>query len=96
MNEAPIAPDLASLQSDLAALRQEVGNLLQHLKTTAGNGAEAAAARIDGTSRRIYRSLATEGERSLKEITAQVEEQPLLALLIAAGIGYLGGRLLSR
>lgn len=32
----------------------------------------------------------------MKVVTDQVEQQPLVALLIALGVGYVGGRLLSR
>lgn len=89
-------PDLASLQSDIAALKRDLSTLVEHIKTSATNSAEAAAGQLDDGARKLYRNIAAEGERSVKAISHQIEEQPLVALLIAAGIGYIGGRLLTR
>lgn len=89
-------PDLAALQDDLAALKRDVSNLLEHLKIGATNNAQSAAERVEDGAQRIYRNVAAEGDRAAKAIGRQVEEQPLVALLIALGIGYVGGRLLSR
>ena len=90
------AADLESLQQDIAALKRDVGSLLEHLKSGASKGAQNAAGQIDDEARRLYRNVASEGERTVKAISAQIEEKPLIALLIALGVGYLGGRLLSR
>jgi hypothetical protein len=88
--------DLAALQSDMAMLKRDVALLLEHLKDGASNGAERAAGHLGDGARQVYRNVAAEGERSLKAIGAQIEEQPLVALLVALGVGYIGGRLLSR
>ena len=88
--------DLANLQNDIAALKADVANLLSHLRQGATNGAQSAADQIDDSARRLYRSIAAESARPLKAIGAQVEEQPLVALLVAAGIGFVAGRVLSR
>ena len=77
-------------------MKRDVSNLLDHLKTGAANGAQSAADQIDEGARRLYRHIAAEGERSAKVIGQHVEEQPLVALLIALGVGYISGRLLSR
>ncbi len=89
-------PDLAALQDDLVALKRDVSNLLEHLKAGATNGAQTAAGRLDDGAQRVYRNVTAEGDRAAKAIGRQVEEQPLVALLIALGVGYVGGRLLSR
>jgi len=89
-------PDLASLQSDLAALKRDMASLIEHLSTGAGKTAHDAAGQIDDSARKLYRNVAENGDRSLRAIEAQVEAQPLVALLIAIGLGYLGGRLLAR
>lgn len=88
--------DLAALHDDVIALKRDVTSLLEHLKLGATNGAQTAAERIDDGAKKIYRNVAAEGDRAAKAIGRQVEEQPLVALLIALGIGYVGGRLLSR
>lgn len=89
-------PDVAALQDDIAALKHDLSSLLEHLKIGASNGAQTAAGRLDDGAQKIYRNVAAEGDRAAKAIGRQVEEQPLVALLIALGIGYVGGRLLSR
>jgi ElaB/YqjD/DUF883 family membrane-anchored ribosome-binding protein len=89
-------PTLATLQADMAALRQDLANLVAHLQAGASSGVQGAASRVDAEARRIFRGVAAEGERSADAISRQVEEQPLVALLIALGVGYIGGRLLSR
>ena len=87
---------VATLQADVAALKQDLASLLSHLKTGATANAQAAAAQIDQGAQNLYRSAAAGGERSLKAIGNQIEEQPLLALLLLLGVGYVGGRLLTR
>lgn len=88
--------NLATLQADLAALRRDMASLIDNLGTQASNGAQAAAASVDDGARRIYRTVAAEGGKSVDALSRQVEEQPLVALLLAVGIGWIGGRLLSR
>jgi ElaB/YqjD/DUF883 family membrane-anchored ribosome-binding protein len=89
-------PDLATVQEDIAALKRDVANLIEHLKAGATNGAQSAAGQLDEAAQRLYRSVAAEGDRSIKAMSRQIEEQPLTALLIALGVGYFAGRLLSR
>ena len=89
-------PNLITLRDDLAALKRDVAGLLEHLKVGASNGAQSAAEQVDDATHRLCSSIAASGEQSVKDIGRQVEEHPLLALLLALGVGYVGGRLLSR
>ena len=77
-------------------LKSDVANLLTHLRQGAANGAQSAADQIDDSARRLYRSIAAESARPLKAIGDQIEEQPLIALVVAAGIGFVAGRVLRR
>jgi ElaB/YqjD/DUF883 family membrane-anchored ribosome-binding protein len=88
--------EMTSLRDDVQALKHDVTSLLEHLKTEVTNGAQCAASHLDDGSRRLYRGVSTEGGRAAKALGQQIEKQPLLAALIALGLGYLGGRLLSR
>jgi ElaB/YqjD/DUF883 family membrane-anchored ribosome-binding protein len=93
-NKNDHAPE--NLHTDIAALKHDVASLIEHLKAGATNGAHSATARLDDSAHKLYQDLAAGGERSAKAIGRQVEQQPLVALLIALGVGYIGGRLLSR
>jgi ElaB/YqjD/DUF883 family membrane-anchored ribosome-binding protein len=73
------------LAEDVATLKRDLASLMEDLKKTGR-----------GTAEDVYRSLAAESERSVKAISRQVEEQPLMSLLIAFGVGIVSGRLLSR
>lgn len=89
-------PGLAALQEDIAALKRDVAGLLGHLKAGAATGAHNAAEQLDEGAQHLYRDLAAQGEEQLKALSQQIEKQPLIALLIAFGVGYLVGRLVSR
>ncbi len=89
-------PSIASLQNDIAALKRDMASLIDHLKTTASNSASEAAGRIDEGAREIYRTVSTEGCRAARMMEKSIEDQPLVALCVALGIGYIGGRLLTR
>ena len=88
--------DLTMLQNDIGALKQDVARLIEHLTVGAANAARSAASNAESGSRRLWRDVSGEGSHALKTISGRIEKQPLAALLIAAGIGYIGSRLLSR
>jgi hypothetical protein len=88
--------DLAAIRGDLAALKGDVGSLIEHLKSGAKNGVQNAADQISGGVQGFSQSAADSGQRSATAIGAWVEKQPLLALLVAFGVGYVGARALSR
>lgn len=93
-------PDLEVIVSDLASLRRDITTLTDHLKIGAVNGAKGAARDAAGhlgdEAERLYSSLAAQGQRSLKALGRQVEEQPMMSLLLAFALGFAGSRLLSR
>ena len=107
MNEAAKAypagesnPDLDALISDLASLRRDFATLTDHLKSGAIHGANGiardAAAHLGEAAERMYDNVAAQSERSMKAIGRQVEEQPVMSLLVAFALGFIGSRLLSR
>jgi ElaB/YqjD/DUF883 family membrane-anchored ribosome-binding protein len=89
-------PDLAMLRDDITALKRDVTSLMEHLRAGVTGSAQSAAAQVDEGAHRLCHNLAAEAERRAKALGRQVEEQPLTALLIALGVGYIGGRFLSR
>jgi ElaB/YqjD/DUF883 family membrane-anchored ribosome-binding protein len=90
------SPKSIKLLDDITALRRDVSNLVEHLQTGATDGVPSTAAQLEAGARQLYRNLASEAGRSTRAIGRQIEQQPFTSLLIAAGIGYLSGRLLSR
>ena len=88
--------DIAALRDDFSALQRDVADLIAHLKDDAKVGTSKVADQIGAGAQRLLDSVTGEGECATKYACQQIEKQPLLALLIAAGIGYVGGRILSR
>lgn len=91
-----LTPDVAALQADIIALKQDVAKLLDHLQKETVNGAKSAVDRLEKQAGLLYRSVAAEGHKQAEVLGNKIEDQPITAVLIAAGIGYLGGRLLAR
>jgi ElaB/YqjD/DUF883 family membrane-anchored ribosome-binding protein len=81
-------PDSA-LADDIKALQASFAQLAKDLQGTAVNGATERAKQFGSL-------VASKADQSAKLVTHQVEEHPLLSVLIAFGVGVLGGRLLSR
>ena len=88
--------DLSALRDDITALKRDVTGLVEHLTAGATNSVQSAAEQVDDGAHRLYRTVAAEGERSAKVIGREIEAHPLLTLLIALGLGYIGGRTLPR
>lgn len=99
-SDAEMPPDIEAIVDDFAALKRDLATLMSHLKTDTLNGASEAAqgaiGRISDQAESIYESLAAQGKRSGKTIGRQVEEQPVLSLLLAFAVGFCASRLLSR
>jgi ElaB/YqjD/DUF883 family membrane-anchored ribosome-binding protein len=96
--EAPANFD--AVVEDLAALRRDVAALMGQIKSGAFKGAsdtaEGALGQLNDRANHLYDSLAAQGERSAKAIGRQIEEQPVMSLLIAFGVGFIAGKLLIR
>jgi hypothetical protein len=88
--------DLAAFRDDLAALKHDVASLIEHVKGGAADTVQNAAERIDRQARGICHDVGEGGERSVKAVGDWVEKQPVLALLIALGVGYVGARAFLR
>jgi ElaB/YqjD/DUF883 family membrane-anchored ribosome-binding protein len=92
--------DLQTITSDIASLKHDFAALTYHLKPAASEKARTAAQsaleQISDKALRAYENLTTKGKCSVKAIGRQVEEQPLISLLLAFAVGFLGGRMLSR
>ena len=84
--------DLGTIQNDLAALRADVELLLAHLKSGARDSAAGAASQIGESASGLSQCVAHGGDKTTRAIDSWVAQRPLLAILIAAGVGFVGAR----
>ena len=89
-------PDLALFREDLFNLKRDVASLIEHMKGGVANSVQHAADRVERRVRSLHREATAEGERSAEALSLFIENQPLVAFLVAVGIGYLGARALQR
>ena len=92
----PGEPDLAMVREDLDALKRDVASLVDHVKVGATNTVQNAASEVGRRVRSLGEQAGAERDRSTTALNLFVQNQPLVALTIAAGIGYVGARMLRR
>ena len=92
--------DFDAVVEDLAALRRDVAALMSQMKSGALKGANGAAETLIGElcerASRLYEKVAAQGERSVKSVGHQIEERPVVSLLLAFAAGFIASRLLNR
>ena len=96
-------PDLQAIMTDIAALKRDLARLVRSMKVDVSEdvaSARNAISHLGDEALHVYENvaanMAAQGERSVKAIGHQVEEQPILSLLLAFAVGFLGSRMLSR
>lgn len=98
--DAETAPDLKSLARDFAAMKHDLAAIVAQFKSDAGNGASAAVHDVAGhlgeRATHVYETLTAQGKRSVQAVSHQVEEQPLISVLVAFAAGFAASKLLSR
>jgi hypothetical protein len=87
--------DIEAITDDISALKRDLAALVDHVKSGAVASAAGAATQLSDGAHDIYGRLAAEGANSAKMISRQVEEQPMVSLLVAFALGFVGSRLLS-
>jgi len=90
------AMEMEKLRADIATLRDDVARLVKTLASEAKGLASEAKGDASEEVRRLYAKLSEQSGRSARAIAHEVEERPLMALLLAFGIGFIGGTLLRR
>ncbi len=91
-----VEPDLALFREDLDALKRDVASLIDHMKGGATNTVQNAAGEVERRITSLRQQAGAEGDRSVRALQLFVQNQPLVALTIAVGIGYVGARVLRR
>jgi hypothetical protein len=88
--------DFEAIRADIETLRKDLGRLMEHVKSGAFQNVAGRFEEISGDARRLYDQARAGGERSAEALVRQVEERPLATLLVAFGLGFIGGRLIRR
>ncbi len=95
--------DTEALEKEIAALKEDVRRLTQTLarlggetlKASAEEMGEKIASQMPPQQREQLEALKEEGSRALAAIKSRQEDHPFVALLVAAGIGFLLGKTLG-
>ncbi len=88
--------DLDAIRDDIDALRKDLARLMEHVKSGAMHNIAGQVEEMSDEARRLYNQALAEGERGAAALARQVEDRPLTSLLIAFGLGFIGGRLVLR
>ena len=89
-------PDIALFREDLVILKRDVASLIEHIKGGATNKVQNSTNQVERHVRSFRQKAGARGEGSAEAISVFTEKQPLVALIIAVGIGYVGARVLRR
>ncbi|HMK67895.1 MAG TPA: hypothetical protein VK433_05055 [Stellaceae bacterium] len=91
---------LDAIGDDLASLKRDLARLMVHVKNgTYGATRQGVADTVEHLSEeadRLYRNVAKTGGRSIKAVSRQIEARPFVSVLVAFGIGLIGGRFIAR
>ena len=92
--------EMQAILNDIAALRSDIATLASRMSaSTIDATADATRNVVDqvsGEASRVYGCVAAQAERSAKAIGRQIEEQPVISLLVVFALGFLGSHLMSR
>ena len=91
--------DYDTLQQEISDLRRDFSTLLESLRGR-GDGvardAEATIRDLASQAQRVYDDLSRGSRDSLHAVGRTIEERPLVSILIAFVLGFIGSRLLDR
>jgi hypothetical protein len=88
-------PDIAPFREDFVILKRYVASLIEHIKGGAANNVQNAINRVERHVRSLGQEAAAQGERLAPAVRVFTEKQPLVAVIIAVGIGHVGARVLQ-
>lgn len=88
--------DFAAMRDDLSALKNDMMRLASSFGSSANEKTRSMTNGVDESAHELYGMVANQGNKAIKTVSNKVDEQPAMALLIAAAIGFFGAKLLSR
>jgi len=90
------SPEFKAMMADLAALRVDVAQLATHVKSGTVNAAEAAAGQVSAEATRLMGTVSDASKASVKAVERQIDTHPLVSLMLAFCLGFVGSRLLTK
>lgn len=89
--------DSDAIRDEIATLRRQLGDITDHMRhSTLGKSMSDGLSGLTGEASKIYEDLSAQGRDQIGRVTHAVEERPLLWVLAAFAVGFLGSRLLDR
>jgi len=97
-----IRKELDALKADIARLRQDIGNLTDAVKTTAGDNVKSATAQAQQRLQSAWEDieqrlegLLGEGKATFANAGRKIGEHPAGSVLTAFGLGFIIAKLLN-
>lgn len=88
--------EFKAMMADLAALRADVAQLAGHVKSSTVNAAEVAAGQVSAEATRLMGTVSDVSKSSVKAVERQIDAHPLVSLMLAFSLGFVGSRLLTK
>ncbi|PKP70157.1 MAG: hypothetical protein CVT82_07895 [Alphaproteobacteria bacterium HGW-Alphaproteobacteria-4] len=88
--------EFKAMMADLAALRADVAQLAGHVKASTVSAAETAAGQVSAEATRLMGTVSDASKTSVKAVERQIDAHPLVSLMLAFSLGFVGSRLLAK
>jgi len=95
-SEASVRDELVQLRADIDGLVGTVGRLANGAAGSLVDGAKRTISHTGEQASEAYDAALAEGRRAMKTAGKTIKANPYLSIAIAAGVGLLVGKLLSR
>jgi ElaB/YqjD/DUF883 family membrane-anchored ribosome-binding protein len=103
MAEHDLGKELDAVREDMAKLRSDLGSVAEALRDVTRERAEAAKSGLRDLTgnvreelRKSFDGVRDRSRKSMESMEEQIEQKPLMSLLVAFGAGMLLGKLLDR
>jgi hypothetical protein len=100
MTEKTHDKELDALKADIAILREEIAGLAAGVKKSAGIHAEQEGPARGDEGRSVWADLLlkfdsskVQSEKVIRDLSAEVEQHPLVSIMAAFGLGYIIAKL---
>ncbi len=95
-NEARAYPEVSDIKRDASMLRDDASSLAARVKEDGSALASKISHQISDTASEAYETIKAESRRQADRVEAKVHADPLKAVMVAAGVGFVLGFLTRR